>query len=201
MSSPSKYPDWWTADVEAHRAFHEKAENARGALQDSIKQFSDNSVAFDTRGKQTVGTLFVIIGAAGYVLLQAVPLLSADDKRLMGACLTLFAGVILLMNCVWAACGKGILEATYAFYVASIIDSTKKHCAWGVANHQWHMLVLEHLRSGPKDQQELVTLWMGGKQTLYRYYSRWLNWVAAISLLLAIVCLGVGATNLWRHAG
>ena len=38
MSSPSKYPDWWIADVEAHRAFYEKARARGGSFDQGIEQ-------------------------------------------------------------------------------------------------------------------------------------------------------------------
>jgi hypothetical protein len=201
MSSPAVYPDWWNEDVEAQRKFDGSAENARAAQTESIKQFSDKHAAFDTRGKGAVATLFVLIGAAGYVVLQmAFPLLHQAGQRSAGAWPLLCAGMILFMNLMWMFYGKRILHAYYFFFVAAVVDSTKKHFAWGVASHQWHRYVLAGLAKNPQSQEQLIEDWMMGKNTLDRYYSRWLTWVSAASGVLGTVCFGVAAFVLWKGA-
>lgn len=177
---------WWHQSVATTARLYKSFDNARSDLKDSIALFTTNGQGFDERGKSAVNVLFTIIAAGAFVASSSIPLLLDEKKRFAGGFVLVFAGFVFLANAFWSTHANGILRAYYAFYVASIIDSARKHVAFGAAHHAWHEYVFVQLRRCPRDQDELIKFWTQGKTNLFYYYSTWINRVA-------VLCLGLCA--------
>lgn len=191
---------WWNKGVATSANLYKTFESARGDLKDSVALFTSNGVGFDERGKSAVNVLFAIVAAGAFVTSLSIPLLLDDKKRFVGGFVLVFASIVFLANAIWSRHANGILRAYYCFYVASIIDSARKHAAFGASPHAWHEYVLVQLRRCPRNQNELIEFWTQGKTTLYHYYSRWISIVAVLCFGLSIFAVVCGTLVLYRNS-